>query len=302
MNMDCKYGEEMLVPYLLGAIDERERRLMDSHLDSCPACSLALQGDGEAVARLASALPQLEVPLRIKERLLDRIDPKSRMYKATSRWLAIAKGPAVSFRRAFAPHVSKALASTLIVGVVFAVVWFNGRLESIPQENVDLTGQLDAAAQREAEVMQAVEDFTGRPDTVAHREAEVAKAVKTQRDVTYEALRMSFSPGTSVNFLRGTGPWTSARGMMMVSQAGTRALLLVVDLPPLPTDRVYQIWLIKHGQRYSAGWFTVDSTGYGQTVIIPVAPFGEFEAAGITIEPAGGSNDPTGVSVLRGDL
>jgi len=46
----------------------------------------------------------------------------------------------------------------------------------------------------------------------------------------------------------------------------------------------------------------VDSTGYGQTVIIPVAPFWEFEVAGITIEPAGGSIDPTGVNVLKGDL
>ena len=63
--MVCKYGEELLVPYLLGAIDERERRLMDLHLDTCAACSLAVQGDGEAVARLAYALPQLEVSPRI---------------------------------------------------------------------------------------------------------------------------------------------------------------------------------------------------------------------------------------------
>ena len=279
--MECKYGEELLVPYLLGAIDERERRLMDSHLDSCPTCSLALQGDGEAIARLASALPQLEVPLRIKELLLNRIDRDRRLLKAASRWPAIAKDTVASFRGAFAPHISKALAFTLVVGVLFVGVWFNGRLESISQDNETLTGQLDAAAQREAEVMQVV---------------------KSQRDMTYEALSMSFSPGTSVNLLTGTGPWTSARGMMMVSQAGTRALLLVIDLPPLPPDRVYQVWLIKHGRMYSAGWFTVDSTGYGQTVIIPVAPFGEFEAAGITIEPVGGSNDPTGASVLRGDL
>ena len=300
--MECKLGEELLVPYLLGAIDERERRLMDSHLDTCPACSLALQGDGEAITRLASALPQLEVPPRIKERLLDRIERESRKLMVASRFLAIARGLAVSLRGAFAPHMGKALASTLIVGVVFAVVWFNARLDSITQENVELTGQIDAAAEREAEVMQAMEELKGRPDAVAQRETEVAQVVKTQRDVTHEALRMSFSPDTSVNVLKSDGPWPSARGMIIVSEAGTRALLLVVDLPPLPADRVYQVWLIKQGRMYSAGWFTVDSTGYGQTVIIPVAPLGVFEAAGITIEPAGGSNDPTGMSVLRGDL
>ncbi len=92
------------------------------------------------------------------------------------------------------------------------------------------------------------------------------QAVMTQRDVTYEALRLSFSPGASLNYLKGTGPGTSARGMIIVSQAGTRALLLVVDLPPLPSDRVYQVWLIKHGRRYSAGWFTVDRVNSNNNV------------------------------------
>jgi len=127
-------------------------------------------------------------------------------------------------------------------------------------------------------------------------------AIKTQQDMTYKAPLMFANPGSSVSLLRGDGAWTSARGVMMVSQTGTDALLLVVDLPPLPADKVYPVWLMKERAKYNAGWFTVGSTGYGQTVIIPVAPFWEFEAAGITIEPAGGSVDPTGVNILKGDL
>ena len=127
-------------------------------------------------------------------------------------------------------------------------------------------------------------------------------AIKTQQDMTYKAPLMFANPGSSVNLLRGDGAWTSARGVMMVSQTGTDALLLVVDLPPLPADKVYQVWPMKGQAKHNAGWFTVGSTRYGQTVIIPVAPFWEFEAAGITIEPAGGSVDPTGVNILKGDL
>ena len=127
-------------------------------------------------------------------------------------------------------------------------------------------------------------------------------AIKTQQDMTYKAPLMFANPGSSVNLLRGPGAWTSTRGVMMVSQTGTDALLLVVDLPPLPADKVYLVWLMKERAKYNAALFTVGSTGYGQTVIIPVAPFWEFEAAGITIEPAGGSVDPTGVNILKGDL
>lgn len=164
---------------------------------------------------------------------------------------------------------------------MFGGVWFNDRLNSVAQTNNDLTDQLRAAEQREAEVM---------------------AAIKTQQDMTYKAPLMSDNPGSTVSLLKRTGAWTSARGVMMVSQTGTNALLLVVDLPLLPADKVYQVWLMKGRAKYNSGWFTVDSTGYGQTVIIPVAPFWEFEAAGITIEPAGGSVDPTGVNILKGDL
>jgi len=57
--MDCREAEELFVPYLLGAIDERERRLMDSHLESCGACSVALHSDDQTVASFAFELPQL---------------------------------------------------------------------------------------------------------------------------------------------------------------------------------------------------------------------------------------------------
>ena len=160
-------------------------------------------------------------------------------------------------------------------------VWFNDRLNSVAQTNNDLTDQLQAAEQREAELM---------------------AAIKTQQDMTYKAPLMFANPGSSVNLLRGDGAWTSARGVMMLLQTGTDALLLVVGLTPLPADKVYPVWLMKEQAKYNAGWFTVGSTGYGQTVIIPVAPFWEFEAAGITIEPAGGSVDPTGVNILKGDV
>ena len=85
-------------------------------------------------------------------------------------------------------------------------------------------------------------------------------AIKTQQDMTYKAPLMFANTGSSVNLLRGDGAWTSARGVMMVSQTGTNALLLVVDLPLLPADKVYQVWLMKGRAKHNAGWFTVDST------------------------------------------
>jgi hypothetical protein len=73
-------------------------------------------------------------------------------------------------------------------------------------------------------------------------------------------------------------------------------------VPPPPAGTVYQIWLIKDETRYRAGILEVDSTGYGEAVIIPTVPLIEFDAIGITIEPLDGKKGPTGVSVMKGDL
>ena len=278
--MDCREAEEQFVPFLLGALDSRERELMDSHLEGCPACSLKLQGDGETVARLAFAVPQLEVPPRVKQRLFARIETDARPYRQAQPGTPIM-GLWESLGRALLPHGGKVVASMLALGLVFSGVWFNSRLNQVAKENEELSGQMEAAAEREADVI---------------------KRVSSQRAFVYEALRMSATPGTSVNMLWGTGHMPSARGMMMVSDTGTEALLLVLDLPSLPSDQVYQVWLISEGQKYRAEFFTVDSTGYGQAVIIPVEPFALFEGVEITIEPTGSSAGPTGNGVLKGDL
>ena len=278
--MDCKEAEELFVGYLLGALDPSERSLLDSHLDACRVCSLKLQADGETVARLAFTVPQLDVPSQVKHQLLSRIASDLRPEPRVN-WRVRLSNLLGSLGGNVAPHAGKAMASVVLVGVVLGGVWFNARLDEISDDNEELSGQVVAAAESEANVMEMVKD---------------------QHNLTYEALRMSAMPGTSVNMLWDTRWPSRASGMMMVSQMGTQALLLVLNLPPLPPDQVYQVWLIKDGQKHDAGTFTVDSTGFGQAVIIPVAPVKKFEAIGITVEPAGGSTDPTGIHVLEGDL
>ena len=75
-----------------------------------------------------------------------------------------------------------------------------------------------------------------------------------------------------------------------------------MNLPPLPDDKAYQVRLISSGQMYDGGLLKEDSTGFGKAVIIPNVPFSAIEALGITVEPAGGSQCPTGANVLKGNL
>ena len=278
--MDCREAEELIAPYLLGALDSPERHRMEAHLEDCDPCSLKLQGDCEAVARLAFGVPRQEVPAGVKERLFARLEGP-----ASPSVLSRVGGRLAEFwidlGGAAVPHIGKAAAGVLVLGMVFGGLWFNHRLTQVSRDSDALRAEMQASARRENDIVDMVEK---------------------QHYLTYEAVRVSNTPGASVNMLWSTQEPSRARGMLMLSDSGTQALLFVIGLTTLPDDKEYQVWLIKGGQRFSGGLFRVDSTGFGQAAIIAVGPFTDFEAIGITVEPAGGSEGPTGESVLKGGL
>lgn len=71
-------------------------------------------------------------------------------------------------------------------------------------------------------------------------------------------------------------------------------------LRELPSDKTYQAWLISaDGSRTDAGLVQADPDSRFVTFIVQSpSPFSEFAGFGMTIEPAGGSQAPTGEKVL----
>jgi anti-sigma-K factor RskA len=78
--------------------------------------------------------------------------------------------------------------------------------------------------------------------------------------------------------------------------------LLVAGMPQLPPGRVYQLWLVAKGQRQNGGTFTVDAAGSGLLLVRSALPLTAYDAAGVTVEPAGGSPGPTSPRVIGGPL
>ena len=93
-----------------------------------------------------------------------------------------------------------------------------------------------------------------------------------------------------------------ATGFVLVSTDGDDGALVVDGLPPLGESQQYQLWLIRDGQRTSGAIFSTDEKHYGGTRIRAPRSLLEYSAVGITIEPAGGSQQPTGEQVLAGLL
>lgn len=70
-----------------------------------------------------------------------------------------------------------------------------------------------------------------------------------------------------------------------------QSALLVEDLPALPKDEAYQLWYINDAGAVSAGTFTSSGSGTVWRVLDGTMKAGD--AVGVTVEPAGGSEQPT---------
>jgi muconolactone delta-isomerase len=89
---------------------------------------------------------------------------------------------------------------------------------------------------------------------------------------------------------------------LLCDPAGQVALLTVEHFPLAPPDKVYQLWMRLNGQPVNIGLFTVDANGAYTAVLMTPDKIANFEAAGITLEPLGGSPKPTGQAIVRGTL
>ncbi|MFD7663636.1 anti-sigma factor domain-containing protein [Streptomyces sp. NPDC059788] len=81
-----------------------------------------------------------------------------------------------------------------------------------------------------------------------------------------------------------------ASGTVVVSRARDRAAFIASNLPDLPDARVYQLWFNDGGKMRSAG--LLSATG-GTGAMVLDGRLGGASGIGVTVEPAGGSEQPT---------
>lgn len=110
------------------------------------------------------------------------------------------------------------------------------------------------------------------------------------------ALAIANYPNVQIAGVEGDG----VGGTFVYDQDLRFAAAYVWGLTVLPADKTYQAWLISpDGSRTDAGLVQADPDSRFVTIIVQSpSPFSEFVGFGMTIEPAGGSEAPTGEKVL----
>jgi anti-sigma-K factor RskA len=82
---DCQAPRDQYDAYVLGALEEGERRMIDEHLRAgCPNCVEGVREANAMLARLAFAAPALRPRPEVRIRLMEAVAPR----RAGKRWLA----------------------------------------------------------------------------------------------------------------------------------------------------------------------------------------------------------------------
>ncbi|MDD9996096.1 MAG: anti-sigma factor [Dehalococcoidia bacterium] len=302
--MSRKIVEENYESYVLGALPEAERDEFEAHLADYPDEFAEFVEAADTMALFAMALDRTPVPDRVLKTLLSRVEADMgyeadsgrqqqavQVHDDAGSGLLARVGTLLAGRWA---HPAMGMAVVAILLLVAGGLWLDNRLGSVEQSASDMQ-KVDEML---AAVIEGQTELASQVEAGAASDAQIMDMVKEQRDLAY----MEANPDRLVSMLRPADAAAKGRGMMVTSSDGRDCLLAVLDMPALSGGEVYQVWLVKDDVMTSGGVFTVDSTGYGQMVIRPTDPMWEFDSIGITVEPAGGSSDPTGRKVLLGDL
>lgn len=129
--------------------------------------------------------------------------------------------------------------------------------------------------------------------------------LSTERAQLLQALEAVAGPGSRSIGMVGTEVATGGSGNMVYDPAGNLAVVKVQQMPALPASQSYQLWLIRpDGKRDSGAVFNMAPGPHGSMTFVVSAPrlMAEYTGCGVSIEPAGGSPQPTGPTALAGKI
>lgn len=93
-------------------------------------------------------------------------------------------------------------------------------------------------------------------------------------------------------------------GRLLLDEEQNLAVLLAWNLPVLQAGQTYQVWLIDpQGKRTSGGTFNAQpDLAFTSVSVFSPTSLSSFTGIGVTVEPAGGSSQPTGKRVFKVDF
>ena len=257
--------EELLPFYALDALTEEEKQLVEAYLAEHPEARPEVQSLQSGASALPYAVSPVEPPPHVKDALMARVTADSEARERSSQRVAsppVRRG--IRFEDLF--RVLSLGAAT--IAIVWAFV-LNAQVARLRNEISTLNEQVAAQSQSITDLVQNLPQ-------------------SEQSDVISVSLQ-------------STEDQPRALGQLIANPNDKSAVVVISGLPPLEPGKTYQVWLIG-GAPVSAGLLAVDENGQSVLIITSEEAIGSFTSVGVSIEPEGGSEQPTGDIVILSEL
>ncbi len=329
--MDCESRHDLIIQLVLGTLPQDEAMEVRADIERCPVCAAFAEETRISLGALAASLKPLAPSPDVKQRLMERVRPATSMAmpmpsaagggtRGSSRFawllaaaavLAVGIGATLFVRNTRQAADADRLALTRThqdeLGLrVAALAEAQQRSDDLAAElNVRETdlgkvaADLDAARELADARLEQIEQLADRLAT----EESLAAALRGELELSelvVAALQGQDAVFISLSNTPDAEADESAR--ILLDPSANRWYLFTVGLPPLPADRIYQFWFIKDGTPVPVNTFAVNDEGRGLLYGEIPTDIGDYQLAGITAEPAGGSPAPTTPVRILGSL
>jgi anti-sigma-K factor RskA len=283
---DREHLRELASLHALGVLSAEERAELAAAMAADPELAAEVRELEDTAGALGAIAPQVDPPARLRARVLAAagIEAESAGIGTTPessgvRDVRTTPESRAGTRRSGALPGWLAAAAALVLASGLGL-WalqlrtslddMRARVDRAESEVVELRRTIDQS-QAQARVLQARNDLLFAPDL--------------QR---VDLAGQPVAPGSTARAFMSRN-----RGMAFAAS----------QLPALPADRVYQLWVIPQGQApVSAGLLQPDAGGNASTFFEMPAGLPPPQVVAVTIEPAGGVPAPTGDKVLVGTV
>ncbi|MEV8634493.1 anti-sigma factor [Streptosporangium sp. NPDC051023] len=269
--------------YALHALPEQDVLLFEEHMARCEACAVEVRGLSETAARLAMAAAE-QPPAALRARVMARITE-------------VRQEPPLLDRRAGdrAPGASRAEGSRA----------GDSRVEG--SHAGDSRAEGDREGRTPGEVVPLRSRSPWRRRAAIGLVAAVSAAAVSLGAVAVDAVRERDRLQQAVTVIAAADARTvkypvSSGGtcIMVMSPSQGRMVVTARGLPPLPDSRVYEVWLMSADGARPAG--LLERAEDGVTTPLLTSPRSDDLRLGLTVEPAGGSDQPTTTPIMVADL
>jgi anti-sigma-K factor RskA len=276
-------SQETAALYALGALSQHEARAFEAHLrQGCEVCQKELDDFAGVVDAMSADAAEVAPPAYLRDLLSARIEKEERL-QPTGRAKETQEAQVYPFpekarpgaqaqprRSPFSMILPWAVAASLLIA--FAYTFINWRVDHF---------RLQSA------ISQQIED----EDKIVHMSEQAAFANARANEFQQINAVLS-SPQRSVIPLAGSDAAPNSSGNIYWDHEKNR-WVVAANLPPAPAGKVYQLWFVTPEAKVSAGLIEMDQGGHGFATMDVPTTIGQIQVAAITLEPQGGSAQPT---------